>query len=109
MYPEFKSLFAELLKPLKITEPTALEYLRRALKPDLQYIIRGSKDRAEAWARLDENFADRVGQISTIMDNLANIDLSRGKMFQKVEKLMNEVKHLLVHLTPGQVNVGEVV
>ena len=92
-YVEFKNLFSELSKPLKWSEPTALEYLKRALTPPLQYIIRGSKTRGEAWGRLDDHYADRVGQVRLIMKNLASLELSKGRMYEKLEKLNNEIRH----------------
>ena len=52
LYSEFKKLFTELTRPLKLTEPACLEYLKKSLDPQLQYVIRGSQDRAEAWSRL---------------------------------------------------------
>ena len=110
-YVEFKNLFNELTQPLKLSEPAALEYLKRSLDGSLQYIIRGSKERREAWARLDEHFADRVGQIRLIMKNLSNLDLSKGKMYQKVEKLCNEIRqaeYLLKELKAGDRLKGDI-
>ena len=47
-YVEFKQLISELLGSMCISEPTAMEYLRRSLDEKLLYIIRGAKERGEA-------------------------------------------------------------
>ena len=70
-----------------------MEYLRKALDSRLQYIIRGAKDRKEAWKWLDEHFADRVGSIHSVLRGLTSLDILKGKTYKKLDKLKNEIDH----------------
>merc|ERR1711867_134755 len=79
LYADFRSLFKELAGTLNISDATYLEYLRKSLGEDLGYVIRGARTSAEAWSRLDDRYADRVGAISTILKNLKGVDLGCGK------------------------------
>merc|ERR1711867_31510 len=92
-YVEYKDLFTELVSTLRVSEAAKMEYLRKSLDAKLLYIVRGAKDRKEAWRCLDEHFADRAGSIRTILRNLVAIDLSKGKLYERVDKLKNEIEH----------------
>merc|ERR1711867_252896 len=76
-YVEFRALFSELIATVKVSESAKMEYLKKSLDSKLLYIIRGAKDRKEAFRRLDEHFADRTGSIRTILRNLVAVDLSK--------------------------------
>merc|ERR1711867_226310 len=100
-YVEFKKLFVELMGGMNIPEAATLDYLRKSLSEPLVFVIKGARTVKEAWARLDERFADRVGAISSILTNLENADLGRGRLYEKVERLDGEIKqatHLLEEL-----------
>ena len=92
-YPEYKSLFNELVSTLRVTETMKMEYLRKSLDQKLLYIVRGARDRKEAWRRLDEHFADRAGSIRTVLRNLVSVDISKGKLFERLDRLKNEIEH----------------
>ena len=66
-YPDFRSLFRELVNGLTIPESATLEYLRKSLPESLVFLVKGSKTMNEAWSRLDERFSDRVGAIARIL------------------------------------------
>ena len=70
-----------------------MEHLRKSLDDKLKYIIRGALERKEAWRRLDEHFADRVGSIRSVLKNLEKVDLGRGKLFERLDRLSNEIDH----------------
>merc|ERR1711867_362121 len=92
-YMDFKNLFSELIGGAKVPESAALEYLRNSLDPKLAHILRGVRTKKEAWSRLDDHFADNVGAMRTIVRNLATVDLSKGSLFDKLDKLHNEIVH----------------
>ena len=92
-YAEFKALFTELMGSVRTKEVAIMEYLRRSLDKKLHYIICGAKDRGEAWKRLDEYFADRMGSIKSILEGLKKLDLSKGKTYEKLDMLKNEIDH----------------
>ena len=47
----------------------------------------------ECWRRLDEKFADRVGAIRSVLRNLMEVDLSKGKHYEKIERLDFEIQN----------------
>merc|ERR1711867_386312 len=48
-YPEYKSLFNELVSTLRVTETMKMEYLRKSLDQKLLYIVRGARERKERY------------------------------------------------------------
>ena len=84
----------ELTTPLQISEAATIEYLRKPLLEDLQYLLKGAQKREVAWARLGEKFDDKVGQVRWIMKNLYDVDLTKGKTYEKIEKLSFEISQM---------------
>ena len=92
LYPDFRALFKELTKHMK-SDTAVLEYLRRAMPDKYQALLKGISTTKEAWSRLDERFADRVGQIRTVLKHLHEAELGAGKGYEKIERLDQEVSH----------------
>ena len=83
----------ELTRHLHHSESGTIEYLRRALPDKLARMLKGVTSSREAWARLDERFADRVGSIRTVIRQLQEADLSASKSYEKMERLDQEIRH----------------
>ena len=97
-YPSFKQCFQDLTGVVGYPLSIVMEHLKTAIPRDHQHLVEASKSMDEVWARLDEKFGDRTMTILTVQRSLVNLDLSRYKEFEKVEKMHDEVcKGLRLH------------
>ena len=42
---------------------------------------------------MDDRFADKFGSIRAILKNVSEMDVSRGKLYDKLEKMLFELEH----------------
>ena len=60
---------------------------------NLKDLIKGARTAKECWQRLDERYSDRPGSIRQVLKNLQDVDISRGKSYERVEKLSVAIKN----------------
>ena len=98
-YPTFKSQFQALVKHSNYPEVLLLEHLKRSIPKDQHHLVEGSTDLTSAWTRLDQRFGDKITASVIIQNSLASLEL-KGKEFEKVERLQDEINKALRMLEP---------
>ena len=92
-YQEFKRLFLDLMEPLQLKDSASIEYLKKSMPANLKDLLKGARELQECWNRLDERFCDRPGAIRQILRRLQELDASKGKSYERVEKVVFAIKN----------------
>ena len=99
-YPSFRQRFRDLTETGGYPLSVILEHLKLALPKEQQHLVDASNTLGEVWARLDEKYGNKTMTILTVQRSLLNIDLSKYKEFEKVERLHDEISRGLRLLAP---------
>ena len=100
-YAEFKTLFTKIFKPLLLDDAIVMQYLRDSIPKDIRYVLEGAQTLDIIWSRLDEKYGKKINSVVLIIDRLFALDLSKGRHFEKIEKLayaIDSAEHLLSSL-----------
>merc|ERR1711954_368440 len=99
-YPTFKQTFKDLTEGAGYPTSIIVEHLKNVVPKEHHHLIEASTTMIEIWKRLDEKYGDRTMTILTVQRNLVNLDLSKHKEYEKIERMHDEICKAMRLLTP---------